>query len=227
MSSGIYRIRNILDDKRYIGGSVDIQQRWAAHLCTLRCGQHHNGHIQKAFDKYGEGAFVFEVLEYVAPEMLIEREQYYFDLLKPEYNIAPTAGSQPGVPRTEETKQRISAARMGQHPSEEARKKMSEAKMGNQNHVKPHSEKTKQKISDANSGERSYNYGKHLSKETKQKISEARMDKHPSEETKQKLSEAKTGERHPMYGKHHSEETKRKMSAAQKKRWRRIRESKN
>jgi hypothetical protein len=38
----------------------------------------------------GEGGT--EILEYCEPSKVLEREQYYIDLLKPEYNILKTAG---------------------------------------------------------------------------------------------------------------------------------------
>ena len=40
--------------------------------------------------------FMLEILEYCDPDMVIEREQYYIDTLKPEYNILKTAGSLKG-----------------------------------------------------------------------------------------------------------------------------------
>jgi group I intron endonuclease len=44
----------------------------------------------------------------------IKREQYYIDILKPKYNILQTAGSSLGHKHTEETREKISAARLGQ-----------------------------------------------------------------------------------------------------------------
>ena len=70
-------------------------------------------------------------------------------------------------------------------------------------------------------GEKNYNYGKHLSEETRQKMSESRKGeknhfygKHHSEETKKRISAANAGSNHPMYGKHRTEETKKKLSIA-------------
>jgi len=114
--------------------------------------------INKALLKYGYSAtvvgppwngggpqpnFKLEILEYCDSENVIEREQYYLDLLKPEYNILKMAGSCYGHRHTEETlakfrarklseetKAKISAAKLGCKLSEETRTKMSAAKQG-------------------------------------------------------------------------------------------------
>lgn len=48
-----------------------------------------------------------EILEYCEPENVIEREQYYLDTLKPEYNILKIAGSTLGYTHTEETREKL------------------------------------------------------------------------------------------------------------------------
>jgi len=207
MASGIYQIKNTLNGNRYIGSAADLRRRWQQHLSALRHSQHHNRHLQRAFDKYGEEAFIFEVLEEdIEPENLIEREQHYFDTLEPAYNTSPTAGSQLGMRRTDETRAKISAANTGKrhpfygkHHSAETLAKMSAALTGKRhpNYGKHPSEKTLAKMRAANSGERHSMYGKHHSAETIAKI-----------------RAANTGERHPFYGKHHSAETLAKMRAA-------------
>ena len=49
--------------------------------------------IYKALLKNGYSNFTLEILEYCDLADLIKREQYYIDLLKPEYNILKIAGS--------------------------------------------------------------------------------------------------------------------------------------
>ena len=234
VSSGIYQITNQINGKCYIGSAVNLQNRRAVHLCRLRRGRHHNQHLQRAFDKYGEEAFMFSVLEGVEDvSQLIPREQHFIDTLNPEYNIAPIAGSSLGCARSaearaknseahigkhhsEEARAKISAAKKGernpnfgkhQHPSEKTRKKISAAKMGH-----PVSEETRAKIAAAQSGERSYIFGKHLSEETRAKISATKMGRRTSQETRRKMSEA-------HIGKHFSEKTRKRMSEAHKMWW--------
>lgn len=60
--------------------------------------------IYKALLKYGYSNFMLEILEYCEKSCLIEREQYYLDLLKPEYNILQKAGSTLGFKHSEEIK---------------------------------------------------------------------------------------------------------------------------
>lgn len=57
--------------------------------------------IYKALVKYGNLSFKLEILENCDPNILIEREQYYLDLLNPEYNILKKAGSLLGFRHSE------------------------------------------------------------------------------------------------------------------------------
>jgi group I intron endonuclease len=53
--------------------------------------------------KYGHSGFSLDILEYCGEGVVIEKEQYYMDLLNPEYNILKTAGSTKDYKHTEET----------------------------------------------------------------------------------------------------------------------------
>ena len=204
MTSGVYQITNQVNGHRYIGSSMNLGGRWPDHLSALRCGHHRNQHLQRAFDKYGEEAFIFEILECVETEGLIEREQYHLDTLNPEYNILPTAGSPLGHYCSLETRRRLSMSLSGErHP----------------NYGKHRSQETRRKLSEANSGEQNPNYGKHHSAEAKQKISEALTGRHLSEEHRRKLSVARLGIRPSNYGKHLSIETRHKIRESMKEYW--------
>jgi len=52
--------------------------------------------------KHGYSYFKLEILEYCTEDKIRDREQYYIDLLKPEYNILQTAGSSLGFKHSEE-----------------------------------------------------------------------------------------------------------------------------
>jgi len=109
VKSGIYQIRNQLNSKRYVGSAVNLRRRQRAHFGGLRRGTHSNRHLQNAYNKYGEAAFVFSILEIVEnPANLIECEQHHMDTLKPEYNLSPTVGSPLGCHRSPETRRKIS-----------------------------------------------------------------------------------------------------------------------
>ncbi len=119
MNSGIYQIRNLINDKIYIGSAVDIQSRWYCHTSQLNNNLHHNTHLQKSWNKYGSQSFVFEILESVHDKNdLITREQFYFDKLTPfdiaiGYNICKIAGSSLGRIVTDEHRKNISLGRKG------------------------------------------------------------------------------------------------------------------
>lgn len=144
---GIYEICNLHDGKAtaYVGSSVNIEQRWQGHRWQLDGGKHYNIHLQNAWDKYGEAAFEWDVIEEVEDEArLLEREQYWLDrfLESPAtcYNVAITAG--PGGSLSEEHKRNIGKAMKGKSPwnkgktdvySEEHKRMLREVNLGNQN----------------------------------------------------------------------------------------------
>lgn len=87
---GIYQILCRPTGKSYIGSSKGIYGRWRQHRLLLRRGDNGCRILQLAWNKHGEEAFYFSVLEECDFSLLTEREQYYVDLLQPEYNIVKT-----------------------------------------------------------------------------------------------------------------------------------------
>jgi group I intron endonuclease len=160
---GVYAIVNVVRGKRYVGSSAkSIKVRWWLHRTALRAGKHHSRHLQRAWDKYGEDAFSFEVLEVCPPEQCVAREQHWIDHHKAAdgrygYNVSPTAGSQLGIKRSEETKAKLRARKM--------------------------SDETKAKLRAALTGRK-------LSAENRKKISDAQKGRRNSEETIAKMSAA-------------------------------------
>ena len=77
--------------------------------------------LQHAIDKYGLSNFSIQILEYCDQSILLEREQFYFDLFSPEYNINPTAGSRLGAKHSEVSRKKISDIRSGIIFSEETK----------------------------------------------------------------------------------------------------------
>jgi group I intron endonuclease len=213
MKSGVYIIKNIVNNKVYIGSAIDIKKRWWRHKKDLRKGKHHSKLLLRAWNKYEEQNFKFEILQEVSnPEHLLSYEQVYLDYYKSYendrgYNICKTAGSQYGLKRTEETKRKISDAVSGENAPFRGRKHKPETieYLRRINTGKKVSEETKQKLRDKLSGENAPNYGKKFSEETKRKIGEASSKRRHTEETKKKMKEKRAGRKH-------SQETKDKMS---------------
>jgi group I intron endonuclease len=91
--SGIYKIKNLINGKTYIGSTISkFNSRWNCHKSTLRRNVHKNRYLQSSWNKYGENHFKFEIVETIVNpnrEILIQREKYFKDLFKSEYNIAP------------------------------------------------------------------------------------------------------------------------------------------
>lgn len=113
MNCGIYQILNLSDGKRYVGSSSDMRRRWKDHLNALRRGGHHNNRLSRSWAKHGEASFQFQPLLYCSPSDLIFYEELAFSGLKPEYNAAPVAGSTRGISYSDEARQKISKAMMG------------------------------------------------------------------------------------------------------------------
>jgi len=103
-SSGIYQIKNLINNKTYIGSAVNFKQRMATHRSCLNLNKHGNSHLQKAFVKYGEENFISEILFTCPQSELLRIEQYFLNNYNPDYNILKVAGSTLGFKRTEESK---------------------------------------------------------------------------------------------------------------------------
>jgi group I intron endonuclease len=187
INTGIYCIRNIINNKIYIGSSCNIKKRFRYHKWQLNNNRHHSFLLQNAWNKYGENSFVFEVLQEVETHLLITEEQKWLDEKKtyqPEngYNISNIAGNPLNL-FTEETRKKISLKNKGKIVSEETRKKMSASRLG-----KSLSEEHKKKLSEIKKG-------KTFSEEHKKNLSNSQigLTRQFSEEHKKKLSEAKKG----------------------------------
>lgn len=105
--SGIYKWVNNVNDKCYVGSSIYLYKRlskyYSINFLTEEVSRG-SSTIYKALLKYGHSNFRLDIIEYCNKEFLIKREQYYIDLLKPEYNILKVAGSRLGSKQSLTTK---------------------------------------------------------------------------------------------------------------------------
>lgn len=172
-ASGIYAIRNLVNGKRYVGSAVYLTGRFCDHRKRLRLGKHHSIKLQRAWDKYGEQAFVFEVLEVIPDkELLIVAEQKWIERYAAAsknggYNVSPNAGSQLGLKHSPETKAKIATAKTGYRHSPESRANMGRGRIG----VKRSARSLQLQVQRLTGNK--YFFGRRHSEETKAKMSAA------------------------------------------------------
>lgn len=78
--SGIYKIINKIDGKYYVGRTKNLDRRWIEHTRSLKNKHHVNRYLQFAWDKYGENAFEFIIVEYIEDiNLLINAEQRHIE----------------------------------------------------------------------------------------------------------------------------------------------------
>lgn len=100
---GVYIIINLINNKVYVGSSVvSILKRMWHHQAMLRLNKHKNSHLQRAFNKYLEENFEFNILELCDKDKCLEREQYWIDYYQSYdqekgYNINPKATGTPSL----------------------------------------------------------------------------------------------------------------------------------
>jgi group I intron endonuclease len=109
--SGIYCIRNIKNDKIYIGQSTNIASRFREHRSNLKNNRHGNQHLQNSWNKYGELNFSFEILEKCDIKDLDDREQYFIKYYKSNiknYGYNYESGGHKNKMLSDDTKKKIS-----------------------------------------------------------------------------------------------------------------------
>jgi len=76
--AAVYKITNIKTGTTYIGQSTAYRNRWANHKWNLRHNRHGNKQLQEDWDKYGEEAFIYEVIEKlpcdISRDVLLKKE---------------------------------------------------------------------------------------------------------------------------------------------------------
>lgn len=191
-TSGIYKITCTVNKRIYIGSAVNLRDRKRQHFNELRQNKHYNHYLQRAWNKYGESVFTFEVLELVLSMSLTAREQYWLNKLKPfrqkGFNIArDTVSPNLGRKNTPEAIEKTRQAQLGRKQTPEHVEKVRQANIG-----KKMSLESREKIRQAQ-------IGHHVKPETREKISQARLGKpgrKQAPESIEKIRQASTGRKH-------------------------------
>lgn len=164
---GVYSITNIINDKKYIGQSVDIYTRWSNHKSALRNNRHGNKHLQNAWNTYGEENFIFDILSVCDVKDIDTVESEFiklFNTMDESFGYNMESGGHENKILSEESRRLISDKHKGKNLTDEHKAKISA------------------------SGK-----GRICSDDTKNKISKALIGVKRSVETRKKLSEGRTG----------------------------------
>ena len=205
MKNVIYKIRNVVNEHYYIGSTVDSRKRFWSHRKDLRLGQHVCVHLQRAWNKYGEDCFKFEIVEQLdSREALLPAEQKWLDEhfgARYCYNSAahadaPMRDASPEMRAHLAAKTKAWLEREG-HPRQGHKCTPEEIAHSSANRKGKHA------------GPEHYRYGNVVSPEVRAKISATQKGR-PNPRKGQKMSEqgrlnvaaaVKRGEESPFYGK--------------------------
>lgn len=160
IKTGIYIIRNKIDERCYIGSTIDVDKRWKRHVRDLVNKKHHSIHLQRFVDKYSIKYIYFEIIEECKKNELLIQEQKYLELLNCSFNTCKIAGSCIGIQKSEDFKKKISILTKG---------------INNPTYGLERTQEWRDKIRDANIGQKAWNKGQKniYSEETIQKMKNA------------------------------------------------------
>lgn len=165
MQSGIYVITCAPEDGRkkfYVGQSCDVPRRISEHLGSLRRGSHYNLGLQASFCQHGASAFSAEFVEPLPIGQLQAGEQFWLDFMAGHaqcFNVAVSADNPAiGLKRSQETRDKIRAAKTGLRHTEQTKLLISQVQIGRKRG--PCSPDRALKISVAQVGEKNHQFGK-------------------------------------------------------------------
>lgn len=128
MTSCIYKITNLINNKIYIGKTDNPNRRWKKHLLDSK--KYKNRYLYRAMNKYGSGNFKFEIIHDDIPNSEIDYfEKKYISMLESKvpkgYNMTDGGEGSIGRIMKESTKLKIIESNKGRVQSKDERKKRS------------------------------------------------------------------------------------------------------
>lgn len=181
---GVYAIRNKVNNKSYIGMSMNLVKRQKEHFSKLRANKHENQRLQNAFNKYGEEAFEFCII--IEDDNFTQNEVFELETLLIRtfntinrnigYNLCLGGRGSSGWKMPKEIKEKRSIMYRGE---------------GNPFYGKTHSPETIEKML----ANRDYSFTK--TEEYREKISKAMKGRKFSEEHSRNKSKAQMGGKNP------------------------------
>lgn len=135
---------NKINNKIYIGSGDPLYLRLSDYYQSWYLESKNNLYIVRSLNKYSMENFNLYVLEYSNSEDVIKCEQKWIDLIKPEYNTNPTAGSTKGYKHTQESIEKMKMSAIGRKHSDKVKELMSITRKGENNsfYNKKHSSQT-------------------------------------------------------------------------------------
>ncbi len=212
----LYLISCAVNGGVYVGVSVHPTKRWTQHRCASRAGV---TPLYRSMRKHGIGLHTFEVIEsHPTVEQASEAEVWWVRYLRAlgarVFNLTDGGEGLLGYRPSDETRAKMSAARIGKRMSEEQRAKTAainarrssspEGKAATSARFKGKSKSDEQRERMAASQQRRWrdpeaharasaaHVGKVISPEQRRKLSEAMKGRTLSEEHRRKMSEAQT-----------------------------------
>jgi len=145
---GVYAWVNKINNKVYVGSGNPLYTRLSDYYQSWYLSSRTNLYVIKAFNKYTMANFSLYILEYTNSESLIACEQNWINLIDPEYNTNPTAGSTKGYKHTDQALEKMRKLSLGRTHTEEVKNLMSENRKGINNpfYGKTHSAETIEKF---------------------------------------------------------------------------------
>lgn len=172
MVAGIYLITNKKTGQKYVGGSIDIENRMYFHEHSPNNGSY----IDDAIQKYGFDSFDWQVIEKLPADWKIigKREKYWIKFYntfknKKHYNLDEGGVGRSGYTHTQQTKDKMSKSKKGKYSGK-----------NNPMYGKKHTPETRKKMSENQpdkSGENNGMWNKNHTIESKRKMSENRKGK--------------------------------------------------